>query len=76
MLGSYANYVKTSLSLSTTMQMTHLADMPGVPGPEVKSHAFIYSKIRQSTVAKQFKALTRDIRRLKRHAGNVARWPS
>jgi len=56
-LGSYANYVKTSLSLSTTMQMTHLADMPGVPGPDAKSHAFIYSKIRQSTVAKQFKAL-------------------
>ena len=56
-LGSYANYVKTSLSLSTTMQMTHLADMPGVPGPDAKSHAFIYSMIRQSTVAKQFKAL-------------------
>ena len=56
-LGSYANYVKTSLSLSTTMQMTHLADMPGVPGPDEKSHAFLYSQIRSSAVAKQFKAL-------------------
>ena len=43
--------------LRTTMQMTHLADMPGVPGPDEKSHAFLYSQIRSSAVAKQFKAL-------------------
>jgi hypothetical protein len=55
--GSYANYVKTSLSLSTTMQMTHLASMPGLPGPGEHSHAFIYAQIRSSRVARQFKAL-------------------
>ena len=56
-LGSYANYVKTSLSLATTMQMTHLADIPGVPGPDEESHTFLNSQIRSSAVAKQFKAL-------------------
>jgi hypothetical protein len=55
--GSYANYVKTSLSLATTMQMTHLADMSGVPGPASRSHAFLYAQIRSSLVARQFQAL-------------------
>ena len=54
---SHANYVKTSLSLATTMQMTHLADMPGVPGPEATGSSFQTNQIRTSKVAQQFKAL-------------------
>jgi hypothetical protein len=55
--GSHANYVKTSLSLATTMQMTHLADIPGVPDPAATGTAFVTSQIRTSKVARQFKAL-------------------
>ena len=54
---SHANYVRTSLSLATTMQMTHLEDMPGVPAPDSSGQAFLATAIRQSAVAKQFQAL-------------------
>ena len=54
---AHPNYVKTSLSLATTNQMTHILDMPGVPGPEENSQAFLKSMIRTSAVAQQFKAL-------------------
>jgi hypothetical protein len=54
---SHANYVKTSLSLATTMQMTHLADMPGVPSPSTPGTGFVTRQIRTSKVAQQFKAL-------------------
>ena len=39
------------------MQMTHLADMPGVPGPDATGSAFATNQIRSSKVAQQFKAL-------------------
>ena len=30
---SHANYVRTGVSIPTTMSMTHLKDIPGMPGP-------------------------------------------
>jgi hypothetical protein len=54
---AHPNYVKTSLSIATTSQMTHIMDVPGVPGPETTSQAFLFGMIRTSAVAKQFKAL-------------------
>ena len=53
----HANYVKTSLSLATTMQMRHLADMPGVPDPQATGSSFQTNMMRTSKVAQQFKAL-------------------
>ena len=54
---AHPNYVKTSLSIATTSQMTHLLDMPGVPGPDTRSQAFLSGMIKSSVVAQQFKAL-------------------
>lgn len=54
---AHPNYVKTSLSVATTNQMTHILDMPGVPGPDENSQAFLTSMIKTSAVAQQFKAL-------------------
>jgi len=54
---AHPNYVKTSLSVATTNQMTHILDMPGVPGPDENSQAFLTSMIKSSAVAQQFKAL-------------------
>ena len=42
---AHPNYVKTSLSVATTNQMTHILDMPGVPGPDENSQAFLTSMI-------------------------------
>ncbi|HET7026942.1 MAG TPA: hypothetical protein VFI28_04555 [Candidatus Limnocylindrales bacterium] len=55
--GSHANYVRTALSLGATMTMSHLADMPGVPGPGSGDLTFVNDKIADSLVARQFKAL-------------------
>lgn len=55
--GAHPNYVKTSLSVATTNQMTHILDMPGVPGPDESSQAFLTAMTKSSLVARQFKAL-------------------
>jgi hypothetical protein len=55
--GARPNYVRTVSSIATTSQMTHLEDMPGVPGPEQTSQKFLHNAIKQSAVVRQFKAL-------------------
>jgi hypothetical protein len=54
---AHANYVKTSLSIATTNQMTHLRDLPNTPAPSEKSQAFLSDAVKSSAVARQFKAL-------------------
>jgi hypothetical protein len=54
---SHANYVRTALSIGTTVSMAHVADMPGVPRPQTADVSFIDDKIRSSLVARQFQAL-------------------
>jgi hypothetical protein len=54
---SHANYVRTGSSIPTTLNMTHLTDIPGLPGPGSTNVGAIQAKIHNSLVARQFKAL-------------------
>lgn len=54
---SHANYVRTSSSIPTTLSMTHLKDLPGLPGPDSTNLGPIHALIHSSPVARQFKEL-------------------
>ena len=54
---AHPNYVRTNLSVATSSQMTHILDMPGVPGPDETSQQFLTAMTKSSAVVRQFKAL-------------------
>jgi len=54
---SHANYVATSMSMATTLNMAHLEGLTGLVGGESSSYAPIYAKLQSSRVVQQFKAL-------------------
>jgi len=54
---SHANYDRTSISLPTTLNMAHLADIKGLPGPGSTDLGPIEGLFQSSLVARQFKAL-------------------
>ncbi len=57
---SHANYVKTTLSMASTLNMTHLADLAARVGVESSDHAPVYDMLHDSLVARQFKSLGYD----------------
>ena len=54
---SHANYVSTALSLSTTMNMTHLDSLIGNASRGSSSYAPVHSAMQASRVVRQFRAL-------------------
>jgi hypothetical protein len=54
---SHANYVATSLSLATTMNMAHLEELTGLVGSSTSSYNAIYRRLQSSLVPRQFQAL-------------------
>ena len=54
---SHANYQKTALSVSTTLNMKPLQELPGYAGPESSSLQPAYAGLQQSVTARQFRAL-------------------
>jgi hypothetical protein len=54
---SHANYVRTALSVMTTLNMSHLADIEGLPGPDSSDLQPVYDLTQDSLVARQFKEL-------------------
>lgn len=54
---SHANYVATSLSLATTLNMAHLEELTGLVGSESSSYTPVYSKLTTPRAVQQFKAL-------------------
>jgi hypothetical protein len=54
---SHANYVRTALSVMTTLNITHLADVDGLPGPDSSDLQPVYDLTQDSLVARQFKDL-------------------
>jgi hypothetical protein len=54
---SHANYVKTTLSMASTLNMTHLADLAAQVGTDSPDYGPIFGMLKDSRVARQFKAL-------------------
>ena len=54
---SHANYVKTALSMATTLNVTHLDRLAARMGPDTGDHDPVYAALHDSVVARQFKAL-------------------
>jgi hypothetical protein len=54
---SHANYVATSLSLSTTMNLAHLEELTGLVGSTTSSYNAVYRRLQSSLVPRQFQAL-------------------
>ena len=54
---SHANYVATSMSMATTLNMAHLDEITGLVQSESSSYAPVYSRLQSSPVVQQFKAL-------------------
>lgn len=54
---SHANYVATSLSMATTLNMAHLEDLTGLVGSAESTYAPLYARLQGSRVVQQFKAL-------------------
>ena len=54
---SHANYVATSLSMATTLNMAHLEELTGLVGQTTSSYTPVYSRLGASRVVRQFKAL-------------------
>ena len=55
---SHANYVATSLSMATTLNMRHLEDLTGIPATsESSSYDPVYARLQGSIVTRQFQAL-------------------
>jgi len=55
---SHANYVATSLSMATTLNMTHLEELTGIPATsESSSYDPVYGRLQGSLVTRQFQAL-------------------
>jgi hypothetical protein len=54
---SHANYIATSLSLSTTMNLAHLEELTGLVGSSTSSYNAVYRRLQSSLVPRQFQAL-------------------
>ena len=54
---SHANYVRTTLSIASTLSMTHLTDLATRLGADSRSYAPIYKMLQDSRIVEQFKAL-------------------
>ena len=54
---SHANYIATSLSLSTTMNLAHLEELTGLVGSSTNSYNSVYKRLQGSLVPRQFQAL-------------------
>ncbi len=54
---SHSNYVKTSLSMASTLNMTHLTDLAARMGKDSDDHAPLFAMLKASRVVQQFKAL-------------------
>jgi hypothetical protein len=54
---SRANYVKTALSVASTLNMTHLQDLAASMGKDNDDHGPVFAMLQDSAVARQFKAL-------------------
>ncbi len=54
---SHANYVATSLSMATTLNMAHLEDLTGLRDSDSSSYNPVYARLQGSRVVKQFQAL-------------------
>jgi len=54
---SHANYVATSLSLSTTMNLAHLEELTGLVGSPTSSYDAVYRRLQSALVPRQFQAL-------------------
>ena len=54
---SHANYVKTSMSIASTLNMTHLVDLATQMGPNSSDHEPIFAMLQNSPVVQEFKAL-------------------
>ena len=54
---SHANYVATSLSMSTTMNLAHLEELTGLVGSSTNSYNAVYRRLQSSLVPRQFQAL-------------------
>ena len=54
---SHANYVATSLSMSTTMNLAHLEELTGLVGSSTSSYNAVYRRLQSSLVPRQFQAL-------------------
>ena len=54
---SHANYVKTTLSMASTMNMTHLDELAARMGPDSSDHAPVFAMLQDSLVVRKLKAL-------------------
>ena len=54
---SHANYVKTSMSLASTLNMTHLTALAARMGTDSADHKPIFKMLQDSAVVRQFKEL-------------------
>ena len=54
---SHANYVKTSMSLASTLNMTHLTDLAAGIGADSADHKPIFKMLQDSAVVRQLKEL-------------------
>jgi hypothetical protein len=54
---SHANYVRTPTSMATTLNMIHLKDVPGLPGPASSDLTPVHAMLQSSLVVRQFKEL-------------------
>lgn len=57
---SHANYVKTTLSMASTLNMTLLDDLAARMGVDSSDHAPVYEMLQDPLVARQFKSLGYD----------------
>jgi len=54
---SHANYVATSLSMATTLNMAHLEELTGLVGSGSSSYTPVYARLQAPSVVEQFKVL-------------------
>jgi hypothetical protein len=54
---SHANYVRTSFSMASTLNLTHFDELAASRGPDDRDIAVVNRMIQDSLVARQFKAL-------------------
>ena len=54
---SHANYVATSLSMSTTLNMVHLEELTGLVDSSSSNYAPVYARLQGSRAVKQLQAL-------------------
>ncbi len=57
---SHANYVKTSMSLASTLNMTHLVDLAARMGAGSEDHGPVFRMLQDSAIVRQFKAMGYD----------------